>query len=76
MVYDGQTRSILGTDQKLAGLDSSQKGIEKNPEDDRYPHAPRLDPLKSALGKLEAAAAEPTPPPETPPSGKVEKRAR
>jgi hypothetical protein len=44
-------------------------------EDDRYPHAPRLDPLKAALGKLEAAA-EPTPPPETPPSGKVEKRAR
>jgi hypothetical protein len=32
MVYDGQTRSILGTDQKLAGLDSSQKGIEKNPD--------------------------------------------
>jgi hypothetical protein len=32
MVYDGQTRSILETDQKLAGLDSNQKGIEKNPD--------------------------------------------
>jgi hypothetical protein len=31
MVYDGQTRSILETDQKLAGLDSNQKGIEKTP---------------------------------------------
>ena len=24
-------------------------------EDDRFPHAPRLDPLRAALGKLEAA---------------------
>ncbi len=32
MVYDGQTRSMLETDQKLAGLDSNQKGIEKNPD--------------------------------------------
>lgn len=30
MVYDGQTRSMLETDQKLAGLDSTQKGIKKN----------------------------------------------
>jgi hypothetical protein len=30
MVYDGQTRSIPETDQKLAGLDSNQRGIEKN----------------------------------------------
>jgi Protein of unknown function (DUF1214) len=30
MVYDGQTRSILETDQKLAGLDSNQNGIKKN----------------------------------------------
>jgi hypothetical protein len=35
-----------------------------------------LEAVKAALGKLEAAAAEPTPPPETPPPGKVEKRAR
>ena len=26
-------------------------------EDDRYPHAPRLDPLRAALARLDAAAA-------------------
>ncbi len=30
MVYDGQTRSMLETDQKLAGLNSNQKDIQKN----------------------------------------------
>ena len=30
MVYDGQTRSMLETDQKLAGLDSNQRDIKKN----------------------------------------------
>jgi hypothetical protein len=45
-------------------------------EDDKFPHAPRLDPLRAALGKLEAAA-EPTPSPKTPPpAGKADKRAR
>ncbi|PSH65696.1 hypothetical protein CU102_19590 [Phyllobacterium brassicacearum] len=29
-VYDNQTRSMLETDQKLAGIDSSQPGIKKN----------------------------------------------
>jgi hypothetical protein len=29
-VYDGQTRSMLETDQKLAGIDSNQKDIKKN----------------------------------------------
>ena len=37
---------------------------------DRFPHAPRLDPLRAALGKLEAAH-EPTPP-----AAKADKRAR
>jgi hypothetical protein len=32
MVYDGQTRSMLETDQKLAGLDSTQPDIKKNPD--------------------------------------------
>ena len=27
-------------------------------EDDRFPHAPRLDPLRAALGKFEAATKE------------------
>lgn len=30
MVYDGQTRSMLETDQKLAGLDSTKPDIKKN----------------------------------------------
>jgi len=30
MVYDGQTRSMLETDQKLAGLDSNDRNIKKN----------------------------------------------
>ncbi len=30
VVYDGQSRSMLETDQKLAGLDSNQKDIKKN----------------------------------------------
>ena len=48
-------------------------------EDDRFPHAPRLDPLRAALGKFDAAAPEPTRPrpgsPKAPPP-KSDKRAR
>ena len=29
-VYDNQTRSLLPTDQKLAGVDSTLPGVEKN----------------------------------------------
>jgi hypothetical protein len=29
--------------------------IRRAIEDDRYPHAPRLDPLRAALARLEAA---------------------
>ena len=42
---------------------------------DRFPHAPRLDPLRAALGKLEAAH-EPAPHPKASPAAKVDKRAR
>ena len=31
-VYDNQTRSLLPTDQKLAGLDSKQPGLKANPD--------------------------------------------
>lgn len=31
-VYDNQTRSMLETDQKLAGLDSNQKSLKSNPD--------------------------------------------
>jgi hypothetical protein len=39
-------------------------------EDDRYPHAPRLDPLRAALARLEAAAE-----PKGAPTVKADKRA-
>jgi hypothetical protein len=32
VVYDGQSRSMLETDQKLAGVDSNDKSIKKNPD--------------------------------------------
>lgn len=32
-VYDNQTRSLLPTDQKLAGIDSTLPGVQKNPDD-------------------------------------------
>jgi len=40
-------------------------------QDDRFPHAPRLDPLRAALARLEAAAE-----PKAPPPAKADKRAR
>jgi hypothetical protein len=47
-------------------------------EDDRFPRAPRLDALRAALAKLDAAAKlTPEPPlPKTPPWGRGSKRAR
>jgi hypothetical protein len=46
-------------------------------EDDKFPHAPRLDPLRAALARLDAALAlEPTPAPKAPPPAKADKRAR
>jgi len=40
---------------------------------DRYPHAPRLDPLRAALARLEAASK---PAPKSSPPAKVDKRTR
>jgi hypothetical protein len=42
---------------------------------ERFPHAPRLDPLRAALGKLDAEAKA-TPPPKASPAAKADKRAR
>jgi hypothetical protein len=42
-------------------------------EDDRYPHAPRLDPLRAALARLEAASK---PAPKGAPPAKADKEAR
>jgi hypothetical protein len=52
--------------------------IRRAIEDDRFPRAPRLDPLRSALAKLEAVAKlTPEPPlPKTPPRARGDKRAR
>jgi hypothetical protein len=56
-------------DDELAAVTAA---IRRTIEDDRYPHAPRLDPLRAALGKFEAAS-EPTA--KAPPPAK-DKRAR
>jgi hypothetical protein len=49
------------TDDELAALTAA---IRRAVEDDRFPHAPRLDPPRSALAKFDTAPqATPTPPP-------------
>jgi hypothetical protein len=47
------------TDDELAAVTAALRRVI---EDDKYPLSPRLDPLRAALGKLEAAR-EPEPPP-------------
>ena len=49
---DDAMPAINLTDDELAAVMVAIRGII---EDDRFPHAPRLDPLKAALGKFEAA---------------------
>jgi hypothetical protein len=50
--------------------------IRRAIEDDKYPHAPRLVPLLTALWKFEAATApKPISPPKAPPPAKADKRA-
>jgi hypothetical protein len=59
-------------DDELAAVTAAVRGVI---EGDRYPHAPRLDPLRAALARLEAAA-EPPPPPKAPSPAKADKRTR
>ena len=59
-------------DDELAAVTAA---IRRIIEGDKYPHAPRLDPLRAALARLEAAA-EPSPPLKAPPPAKADKRAR
>jgi hypothetical protein len=73
------------TDDELAAVTAA---IRRAIEDDRFPHAPRLDPLRAALAKFEAdrtsfhnekksgAAPKPTPVAKAPPPAKADKRAR
>ena len=65
------TPTIDFTDDELAAVAAA---IRRAIEDDRFSHAPRLDPLRAALGKL-AAASEPEPDPKAP-TVNVDKRPR
>ena len=60
-------------DDELAAVTAAIRGLIGG---DRYPHAPRLDPLRAALARLEAATGNPTPHPKAPPPAKADKRAR
>ena len=44
------------TDDELAAVTAA---IRRGIEDDKFPHAPRLDPLRAALGKFESAGWRP-----------------
>jgi hypothetical protein len=57
------------TADELAAIVTALRGVIEN---DKFPHAPRLDPLKAALAKLEAEA----PHPKAPSPAKVDKRGR
>ena len=60
------------TDGELAAVTAALRRLV---EDDRFPLSPRLDPLRAALARLEAAAA-PAAVPKAPPPAKADKRAR
>jgi hypothetical protein len=63
-------------DDELAAVTAA---IRRLIEDDKYPHAPRLDPLHAALARFDAATAEPIGSgklPKAPPPAKADKRAR
>jgi hypothetical protein len=58
--------TITLPDDELAAVAAA---IRRLIEDDKYPHAPRLDPLRAALARLEAASE-----PKTAPAAKGDKR--
>ena len=59
------------TDDELAAVTAA---IRRAIEDDRFPHAPRLDPLRGGAGKVRRGLrADPAP---DGPAAKVDKRAR
>ena len=62
--------TISLTDDELAAVTAA---IRRAIEDDRFPHAPRLDPLRAALGKFDAAP-EPAPLPKAAPPAKARLR--
>jgi hypothetical protein len=74
-------RAVLTIDlpaDELAAVTAAIRGLI---EDDKFPHAPRLDPLRAALARLEAAAVvqivrPPMSAPKAPPAAKADKRGR
>jgi hypothetical protein len=59
-------------DDEVAAVTAAIRGVI---EDDKFPHAPRLDPLRAALARLDAAT-KPAPHPKAAPPAKADKRAR
>jgi hypothetical protein len=65
-------------DDELAALTKALRRLIKS---DKYPHAPRLDPLRAALARLDAEAkggqnTQLISDPKAPPPAKADKRAR
>jgi hypothetical protein len=58
------------TDDELAAVTAA---IRRAIEDDKFPHAPRRDPLRAALARLDATS-KPTPHPKASPPAKADKR--
>jgi hypothetical protein len=58
---------------ELAAVTAAIRGVI---EGDRYPRAPRLDPLRAALARFDAASSNPDSHPKAPPAAKADKRAR
>jgi hypothetical protein len=69
----GPCRQLTLPDDELNAVAAAIRGAI---EGDRYPHAPRLDPLRAALARLDTATANPDPLPKAAPPAKPDKRAR
>ena len=56
--YNQAVPTITLPEDELAAVTAA---IRRAIEDDKFPHAPRLDPLRAALARLEAARTGPKP---------------
>jgi hypothetical protein len=86
-IISGAVPTIDLPDDEPAAVTAAIRGVIAG---DRYPHAPRLDPLRAALARLDAATADrkssgkvshlidpaPAPEPKASPPAKADKRAR
>ena len=80
------TRAVPTIDLPDDELAAVTAALRRLIEDDKFPHAPRLDPLRAALARFDAAAAtkeklpadrpEAKPAAKAPPPAKADKRAR